>query len=367
MVKICLSAIVKNESKIIRRYLDSIKFLCDFICVTDTGSTDDTVKLIKEWGKENKIPTKVHIDQWKNFEYNRTRALDNSIHSYPQADYLFLMDADMLCENHGLVKENLTGNAYMVSQYNSVIEYSNVRLVSTKIKWHYVGVTHEYIAPKDPNVQEQRQECKNVKINDIGDGGSKDTKFSRDEKLLLDALKTVKPNDPLKDRYNFYLAQTYFDTGKYNKAIKYYNERLKGQGYFSEKWYSQFRIGLSYLKLEQYPKAENALLDAYSMMPSRCEPLVDLVSHYTLGDKPQYHRAYLYIPRLQEMKLEPNEDGLFNYIHYKQYYIDYLTSISAYYVGKLDIGRLACEYIDASVYAPEIIKMSARSNLKYYI
>lgn len=366
MVKICLSAIVKNESKIIERYLDSAKFAIDYVCITDTGSSDNTVKLIESWGKKHDIPTKVCTEPWKNFGHNRTIALDNSMKEFPEADYLLLMDADMQLENHGFKKEDLKAESYLVDQYNDKIEYGNMRLVSTKIKWCYVGVTHEFITPKPGETLTDQTNLNTLKIYDIGDGGSKDTKFQRDEKLLREALKTIDPKDPLKDRYNFYLAQTYFDTNKYSKAIRYYNERLKGEGYFSEKWYSQFRIGLCLEGLNRWDEAESALLKAYQMMPSRCEPLVALVQHYTLTDKPEYHKADLFIPRLQEMRTEPNGDALFNYIHYKQYYIDYLTSIVAYYVGKKALGRKACERVLASPHTPLNIRERTQSNLSFY-
>lgn len=365
MVKICLSGIVKNESRIIKRCLDAAKFALDYVCLTDTGSTDNTVELIKEWGKENNIPTTVCTEPWKNFGHNRTKALSNSIETYPGADYLLLIDADMLLENHGLDKSTLTHDSYLVDQYNPMIEYGNVRLVSTKKQWCYVGVTHEYIACVTNDADQGY--CKTIKINDIGDGGCKDTKFARDEKLLLEALKTINPKDPLKDRYNFYLAQTYFDTGKYSKAIRYYKERLKGGGFPSERWYSQYRIGLALEKLDRWDEAEVALLTAYQMMPSRCESLVSLVGHYVLSPNPEHHKAGLFIPRLQEMRLEPNTDSLFNFTYFKQYYIDYLTSINAYYVDKMQLGIEASQRVLDSPNAPSHIKDIVKSNLKFYI
>lgn len=365
MVKICLSGIVKNEAAIIERCLNRAKFALDYVALTDTGSTDGTINLIEEWGKNNNIPTKVFKSTWKNFEHNRTEALNNSSTAFTDIDYLLLIDADMQLEDHDFIKDDLKGDCYLVNQYNSAIEYANVRLVANRMKWKYIGVTHEFITSvTDDHIQE---ECSTLKIHDVGDGGSKDDKFVRDEKLLLGALKTIDPKNSLVNRYNFYLAQTYFDIGKYSKAIRFYKERIKGGGFYSEKWYSQYRIGLALEKLDRWDEAEPTLLTAYQMMPSRCESLVALVEHYVLkGDKPQHQKASLFIPRLQEMRLEPNEDNLFNFIHYKQYYIDYLTSINAYYTGKLDLGRLSSERVLQSEFAPAYIKLNVTSNLKFY-
>ena len=48
--------IVKNESKIIERCLDSAKSIIDFVSICDTGSSDGTPELIENWCKENSIP-----------------------------------------------------------------------------------------------------------------------------------------------------------------------------------------------------------------------------------------------------------------------------------------------------------------------
>lgn len=48
--KVCLSMIVKNEGKVLRRCLESVKGHVDEIVIVDTGSTDDTVAIAKEFG-----------------------------------------------------------------------------------------------------------------------------------------------------------------------------------------------------------------------------------------------------------------------------------------------------------------------------
>ena len=47
MPKICLNMIVKNESRVIERLLRSVLPLIDTYCICDTGSTDNTVEIIK--------------------------------------------------------------------------------------------------------------------------------------------------------------------------------------------------------------------------------------------------------------------------------------------------------------------------------
>ena len=48
-MKICVYAICKNEEKFIKRWYDSVK-MADGIYVLDTGSTDNSVNLLKSLG-----------------------------------------------------------------------------------------------------------------------------------------------------------------------------------------------------------------------------------------------------------------------------------------------------------------------------
>jgi len=69
-MKIAISAISKNEAEFVKRFCDSAKD-ADLICIADTGSTDDTVKLALECGAT------VHdicISPWR-FDLARNAAL----------------------------------------------------------------------------------------------------------------------------------------------------------------------------------------------------------------------------------------------------------------------------------------------------
>ena len=50
--KICLNMIVKNESKIITRLLDSLLKIIDHYVIVDTGSTDNTIEVISNYFKD---------------------------------------------------------------------------------------------------------------------------------------------------------------------------------------------------------------------------------------------------------------------------------------------------------------------------
>ena len=55
---LCLNMIVRNESRIIRRLLESVCGVIDSYCICDTGSTDNTVEIIETFFQEKGISTK---------------------------------------------------------------------------------------------------------------------------------------------------------------------------------------------------------------------------------------------------------------------------------------------------------------------
>ena len=70
-MKICVYAICKNEEKFIKRWYDSVK-RADGIYVLDTGSTDNSVKLLKSLGVTVKQEI---INPWR-FDVARNKSLE---------------------------------------------------------------------------------------------------------------------------------------------------------------------------------------------------------------------------------------------------------------------------------------------------
>lgn len=84
MKTIGLVMIVKNESRSLRKCLSRAKKLADKIYITDTGSTDDTVKIAEEFG------ACISTYEWKNdFAGARNYALEQS-----DCDWNLILDAD---------------------------------------------------------------------------------------------------------------------------------------------------------------------------------------------------------------------------------------------------------------------------------
>ena len=68
--KVCVYAISKNEEKFVDKWYESMKE-ADYVCVLDTGSTDNTANRLKELGAI--VETKI-IDPWR-FDIARNESL----------------------------------------------------------------------------------------------------------------------------------------------------------------------------------------------------------------------------------------------------------------------------------------------------
>jgi glycosyltransferase involved in cell wall biosynthesis len=309
-VRICYSAIFKNESRNVYRCLDALKPIINFVCICDTGSQDSTIELVEQWGKENNIPTKVYsgpTQTFKNFGYNRTLAYKKAVEAFPLADYLLLVDADMVIKIEPTFdKQKLTGNFYLFEQVTNHLRYWNTRLISTAYKWESVGVTHEYWNCKKKDTHGIK--TKDIWIHDIGDGGCKDDKFKRDIRLLTEGLNDPETNTFLRGRYMFYLANTYKDLNEYQNGIDWYQKRIDHDGWVEEIYYSYFNMGKCYLGLRETAKATECFLLAWDKHPTRAETLYELSKLYR--EKEKYKVSYMYAEKGFKIKY-PENDSLF--------------------------------------------------------
>jgi len=62
--KICMNAMVANESKVILRMLESCYQYIDYWVVQDNGSTDGTQDLIRNFFAEKGIPGYLYETEW---------------------------------------------------------------------------------------------------------------------------------------------------------------------------------------------------------------------------------------------------------------------------------------------------------------
>ena len=374
MYKICLNMIVKNESKVIKRLLESVLPIIDSYCICDTGSTDDTIEIIETFFKNNKIPGKIVVEPFKDFGYNRTFALKQcSNNTDPNitdltnlADYLLLLDADMVLTidsavNINKLKTSLLQDAYYIYQGSETFFYKNVRILKNNPEFSYWGVTHEFVKVSSNSIYGNIDKD-DIFINDIGDGGSKTEKYERDIKLLLKGLEEV-PNN---ERYTFYLANSYKDSGQFESAIEYYEKRIELGGWKEEIWFSYYSVGICFKELGDMPLAIYNWLEGYQFYQDRIENLYEIVTHYRKTNK--HALAYTFYEIADyERKRSKTIDHLFLQKDVYDYKLDYELSILGYYynINNHDVPK-SCMKVISNILVDESMCKNVISNYKFY-
>src|SRR5215467_908022 len=143
------NAIVKNEAPRIERCVRSLLPVVDGAIVIDTGSSDDTPRIIRDLFGEAGKPLEIFSAPFENFEQARNAALRAARESTLPWDWLLLVDADMeLIHGEPSLRsdlEQLDGSAYDMRQQAGNLSYYNRRLVHRSATGNYIGVTHEYL------------------------------------------------------------------------------------------------------------------------------------------------------------------------------------------------------------------------------
>ncbi len=368
MISLTLFMIVRNESAIITRCLDSIKNQVDYIVITDTGSTDNTVNIINQYLVDNKIKGKVYQEEWKNFGYNRTKSIENAQNWLDEQkidksyNYLLTIDADMiLIFSDKFKKTDLQYyDQWLLYQYNNLVKWYNSRIFKASLPFKCIGVTHEYWGC-DEDCKQSRIDT--LYINDKGDGGCKSNKFSRDIELLKKGLE----DEPDNYRYYFYLAQSYGDSGDHDNAIKWYNKRIDAKGWDEEIFISYKRIGDFYMEKGEEEKAIYNWTRAYECLPSRSESLYKICNFYR--NKGHNYSSLMYIRTGIKITYPQHLVLFLQYPIYKYKFIEEL-SIIAFYTNKRKEGLLSCQYLllnSIKDNIPEDSRQLALQNNFFYI
>ena len=146
---ISLCIIVKNEEDVIARCLDSVQGLVEEIIVVDTGSTDDTIHIVK------KYTTKIYDFPWID-DFSAAR---NFAFSLATKNYIFWLDADdvildadrqrflTLKNNLNPAVDSVTMHYHLAKDQNGQITSSlrRNRLVKRSNCFRWIGAVHEYL------------------------------------------------------------------------------------------------------------------------------------------------------------------------------------------------------------------------------
>jgi len=363
MKKIGLCMIVKDEAHVIERCLDSLKILLDYVLIVDTGSTDDTISIIRNWLIINNLPGEVIEENWKNFAYNRSFALTKL--QEIEVDYSIMIDADEVLIfdanfNISDFKNSLSEEIYDITTNMGGFTYTRPTLTSNKRKYRYEGVVHEFLAMDETSTRGKVVGFYNKPIQDSN--RNKDpNKFLNDALLLEEALKT-ETGEWLVSRYTFYLAQCYKDSGKLELALENYLKRSE-QGFWNEEVFISLYSAGNLMKILNYDKSIilQTWMNAYEILPYRAESLWAILQYCrTHGLNNQ---GYI-IGKVAKDIIYP-ENSLFVEGWVYDYGILDEFSILAFWSGHYSESKESCDRLLEENKIPEYYLERVKSNLQF--
>lgn len=267
MKTVALCMIVKNEEDFLRRCLDSVVDKVDQIVIVDTGSTDDTVSIAKEYTNEV-----YHFDWIDDFSIARNESL-----KYAKTDYILVLDADEYIEGPIDILEGIDTDAdyYFTKIHNIMtqdraINHLAIRLFANNRGLHYCNRLHEHL-----NTYEDKDRFKasfsNFTIMHTGYTDEMLNVRQKSQRNLSLMLKEVKENPSVYNLFN--MGRTYNWIGDHEQAIEY----LK-QAYPLSKELTILPELIATLcrslgELRRYNEALSILQEAVKVLPSE----VDLI------------------------------------------------------------------------------------------
>jgi len=344
--------IVKNESSVIQRCLATVKPWIDSWAISDTGSTDGTQEIIKEFMKD--IPGELIERPWVDFAHNRNEILDLS---RKKADYSLFIDADEQFIPHPkLLEFPSSKDCYFIRINEQTSFHERAFLLKNCCKIFWKGVLHEGLYSNEKYEEGKFELGEILSLTQYGNRSRDPMKYLKDAQILEEGLK----KDPENSRYMFFLAQSYSNAKEYDLAIKAYQRRVEMGGREEEVFFSLFMIGAlqEQMGLDSNVYAQS-FLKAHQLRPFRHEPLYGIAIHYMKNNR--FEEAYSLLN--QSIQVPYPEDSVFVQTHIRDHLIPYLMIECCHRLKKYDecfiIGKKFLS--DASV--PENLSEIIKENL----
>ncbi len=305
--------IVKDEEDVIGRCLDCVKDIVDEMIIVDTGSKDNTEKIVSQY------TDKVYHFLWED-DFSKAR---NFSFSKATRDYILWLDADDVIDEENIIKlktlkKNLDSSIDVVMmkyQIGDQFVFYRERLLKREKGFIWSNAVHEtinidgYIDYQDITIFHKKE-----KVNDS----------FRNIKIYKKLLKNGKK---LNARETFYYARELYEYQYYEEAIKYFCRFLKNKNAWIEnKIEACLNLSQCYYQRNEKDKAYKILIKSFIYDLPRSEILCEL--GYLCFLNGEYKKAIYWYQLALKNKIDIKKGGFirkdcYDFIPYVQLCICY--------------------------------------------
>ena len=224
-----LCMIVKDEEEMLPRCLAAVAPAVDEIVIVDTGSTDRTIEIAREYSA-----TVIEREWTGSFSDARNASFEAAT-----GDWIIYLDADEVLVPEDTARlRNLTGRTWREAFYlvetsytgelgdGAAITNNALRVFRNRPHYRFEGRLHEQIAHNLPLYAADRLEQSSVRVEHYGYlGAVRDAKEK--SRRNLDLLKAQQAESPTDAFLHFNLGTEYSVLGDYSSALTEFEQRLE--------------------------------------------------------------------------------------------------------------------------------------------
>ena len=256
---------VKDEEKNLHRCFDSIKGLHDELIVVDTGSTDKTMEICKEYG------AKLYEHPWKDFSTHRNQSM-----GYATGEWLFQIDAD-----EEMNWQDTTPGAFKEWLFEQPNDVAGVEFDMDDFRGGRKAVTfdcrrcfrngrgvYRKAAHNELIVSGEKVKYKDIRFNHYGYDLTPEEKDAKGERSIPLIKKRLKENPADYDCY-FYLCEFYADLNQVDLSIENGEKYLKYKPFMGPRF--NFTIYYSlinrYISVQNFDRARELIIEGLTDNP----------------------------------------------------------------------------------------------------
>lgn len=320
MVTISLCMILKNEESNIGFCLENIKDIFDEIIIVDTGSTDRTKEIVKDYN------AKIYDFEWKD-DFAEAR---NYSFSKAEMEYIFWLDADEVlfkedAEALKVLKLNMDNTIdivmmkYDLSEIDlntPVASYYRERLIKRSNNYLWKDRVNEYIELKGAVV------TTDICVTHKNQYGNINRNLNIYEKMK-DEGEEFTPRNLL------YYARALYLSGRYDEAEIYYTKFMDAdKGFIADYIHSPIDLAECFYKKNENQKAYKTLLLGFEFGGPHAEICCKLGCHYK--NNRDFIGAINWFDTATRIKKPEQSWGLL--IHDYWYYVPYFELSECYFI-----------------------------------